>query len=300
MNSQYLQYALDFSICARYKLLKTQGDNGEKLSKLYDLKPKCFSYIAKIRRDANNKLSVCPYCGLPGKLTLDHYLPRAPSFFPQFSSLSSNLVPACHGCQSAKGTFHPLPSRRPALKLNRQNRSRVIQDTPLKVALKRAAQRGNILARKQICAPSKGKRILHPYFDRFLTAPIWKLVIEDPSRPVESASLGAIRSTSLQTKLVAFHIRKLRIADRLPKVVEGLVVLMSSQLRKSGALNPVDALIEISRMLDSTQERDRTPNSLDCVVLRGMVYHPALLNAVLARAALPGPTKALRSQGVAF
>lgn len=41
----------------------------------------------------------CPYCGEIGNsATLDHYLPK--SFFPQFSILPDNLVPACRDCNS--------------------------------------------------------------------------------------------------------------------------------------------------------------------------------------------------------
>jgi hypothetical protein len=43
----------------------------------------------------------CPYCDSGQATTLDHYLPR--SWFPEFSILSTNLVPACHPCNTKRG-----------------------------------------------------------------------------------------------------------------------------------------------------------------------------------------------------
>lgn len=49
----------------------------------------------------------CPYCGEVGIVsTLDHYLPK--SFYPQFSILPYNLIPACRDCNSgSKGSKYP-------------------------------------------------------------------------------------------------------------------------------------------------------------------------------------------------
>ncbi|MFT0182984.1 HNH endonuclease [Pseudomonas benzopyrenica] len=48
----------------------------------------------------------CPYCGFGHVKTLDHYLPK--SKYPKYSTLISNLVPACNDCNlSAKGSTFP-------------------------------------------------------------------------------------------------------------------------------------------------------------------------------------------------
>jgi 5-methylcytosine-specific restriction endonuclease McrA len=47
-------------------------------------------------------LRICPYCGFGHASTLDHYLPKA--YYPLFSVLPINLVPACKDCNSYKGT----------------------------------------------------------------------------------------------------------------------------------------------------------------------------------------------------
>ncbi|ALS33053.1 hypothetical protein PTRA_a1912 [Pseudoalteromonas translucida KMM 520] len=40
----------------------------------------------------------CPYCGIGEPTTLDHYLPKEE--FPEFSVLSTNLIPVCGVCNS--------------------------------------------------------------------------------------------------------------------------------------------------------------------------------------------------------
>jgi hypothetical protein len=45
---------------------------------------------------------VCQYCGIGESSSTDHYLPK--ESFPEYSVLSSNLVPCCLACNSLKGT----------------------------------------------------------------------------------------------------------------------------------------------------------------------------------------------------
>jgi hypothetical protein len=46
-------------------------------------------------------LGICPFCGFGHASTLDHFLSKA--FFPTFSVLSVNLIPACKDCNTGKG-----------------------------------------------------------------------------------------------------------------------------------------------------------------------------------------------------
>lgn len=61
----------------------------------------------KIYDKLSSCLNKCPYCGGVGFVeTLDHYLPK--SFYPQFSILPYNLIPACRECNSgSKGSKYP-------------------------------------------------------------------------------------------------------------------------------------------------------------------------------------------------
>ena len=47
-------------------------------------------------------LEKCPFCGFGQVTTLDHFLSKA--YYPVFSVLPSNLVPACGDCNKSKGT----------------------------------------------------------------------------------------------------------------------------------------------------------------------------------------------------
>lgn len=50
-----------------------------------------------------SRAAVCQYCGLSYNVSsFDHYLPK--ELFPEFATLSANLVPSCHACNQAKGT----------------------------------------------------------------------------------------------------------------------------------------------------------------------------------------------------
>jgi hypothetical protein len=52
-----------------------------------------------IRAIRGAKLRCCPVCGSQNTGSVDHYLPR--DFYPEFSILFENLIPACAHCNSA-------------------------------------------------------------------------------------------------------------------------------------------------------------------------------------------------------
>src|SRR6185369_14124832 len=49
----------------------------------------------------------CPYCGHGTLFTLDHYLPKGISHFPELSIAPLNLIPACRDCNSNKHVHVP-------------------------------------------------------------------------------------------------------------------------------------------------------------------------------------------------
>ena len=58
-----------------------------------------------VMRDAilgTARFSICPYCNVSRAVSLDHVLPR--EFYPEFSVLAQNLVPACTGCNRKKAS----------------------------------------------------------------------------------------------------------------------------------------------------------------------------------------------------
>ncbi|WP_300537008.1 HNH endonuclease [Sphingosinicella sp.] len=48
----------------------------------------------------SGSLQQCPFCGLTGASSLDHYLPK--DAYPEYSIFSKNLVPACPDCNNLK------------------------------------------------------------------------------------------------------------------------------------------------------------------------------------------------------
>lgn len=55
----------------------------------------------KNRVKSLDKTNLCPLCQLEGVATIDHYLPK--SSFPEYATLSINLMPCCYACNTNKG-----------------------------------------------------------------------------------------------------------------------------------------------------------------------------------------------------
>lgn len=296
IQEQYAAYEADFEQCEIYPSLQPYGTHAARLTGLYDQRPACFSYIKELRKKANIQLSVCPYCGMPGRLTLDHYLPRAKGAFPHFSVFKRNLVPACDACQSAKGAFVPN-YKRPFYRRSQSER------------IRRCRQRSfrNRIARKKLTmsAPKtrtnfkhSPNRLLHPYFDAFLVRPVWRLAYTDGNRPLESLNLVPFTQSIQCSKMVQFHIRKLGLLERAPRAIRHWIryaarFLQESEIRDVEAAR--HALLSLAR---SARDRDKTPNSIASVTLSAIRADTDLIEAVLQRANGNAPMLTVRSQGV--
>jgi 5-methylcytosine-specific restriction endonuclease McrA len=293
IQHQYALYQQDFERCSTYPALAPRSSRGPFLSALYDQRPKCLSYIEEQRKRANAKLSVCPYCGLPGRLTLDHYLPRAKGAFPHFSVYAFNLVPACDACQAAKGAFAPA-NRRTLIRPKRRPEKR--RREALFVKLKKGSKK----SKRDAAHARHGSpvRILHPYFDDFLADVIWQLEWRNNQGPVSSLELVPAVINPRRSSLVRFHIEKLKVADRCRKDVGHWLAFAESFLRQSAIQMIEPARDAVGKLLRSTREKDKTPNSIACVVFRAIGTDTVLLTTVLQRASLAVPVLTVRSQGV--
>ena len=296
IRQQYVAYTLGFDRCTAYSTLQPRSSRAKHLNALYDQSPNCLSYIGELRDRANAKLSVCPYCGLPGRLTLDHYLPRAVAAFPQFSVYSLNLVPACDACQSAKGAFVPARRRIVSRTVDRTNtRSSRLRSATTGRALTRAL---NVRAKVKATSQPSLDRILHPYFDNFLTGVVWRLEPRDISKAGAGLDLIPASLSLRHSSLVRFHIKKLKVAERSRKDISHWLQFVAQYLRENGIQTFLPARNAVSRLHSSMLEKDLTPNSIACVVLRAIETDAALLQTVLARALQPTPVLTVRSQGV--
>lgn len=296
IRRQYLAYEVAFDKCAPYPAIVPRSTRAAALHDLYDQKPKCLAYIDELRRKANKTLAVCPYCGLPGRLTLDHYLPRKVSAYPHFSAFSLNLVPACDACQSAKHAFFPNADR-----LVRPARHRTPGQARRSIALVNwvTAQRAGRRPRRFPQVRTRHTlRILHPKFDTFLKDEVWKLRVQDAAKPLRSLVLEPTSSSGRRAELVGFHIKKLAVNDRSQKDVWHWLRFLASLLQAENVPSLKAARTIIARQLASSEERDLTPNSIACAVIRAVHSDDAILNAVLVRARQLEPVRTVRSQGV--
>lgn len=229
---------------------------------LYDSKVKYLRYKNAPRKPGY--VGCCPYCGIKGSITVDHYLPRNKKDFPHFSVFSANLVPACGDCQGHKLSFYA-----PAMGRAVRNRHRVGAEALLKPSYRfRTSER----------------RILHPYFDRFLVERVLVAHIEMspqgvPSLVAISPRLGLARSAR---RTVEFHLDRLHVLERAKGEVEHLHLAILKGMK--GVKTQAEIIKNLETQLASTQSRGRSPNFFDALYLRALIVredlHPQLLLAV--------------------
>lgn len=237
------------------------------LNKLYDSKSRRFSYIKEVRR--SDMLGACPYCGLPGNVSVDHYLPRLAAGFPHLSVCSANLVPACFACQQAKGSFF---SSRSSISSVRNLRKRNQPDL---------------------------LRILHPYFDRFLSKNVIRLVYTTDSRgnPVLNAVESAQSCKAAHRRLLAFHLRTLKVTARAALPLRRYHRAVVEEIR--GANTLADAKTRLARMSRAAIARaGGAINSLEAVYIRSLLCDSAAVSSLMIQAVQPA--KMLRRVSKAF
>jgi len=297
LRQQYLAYENNFEQCQPYDLLRPRSARARHLNGLYDQSPKCLAYIVDLRKRANKHLAVCPYCGIPGRLTLDHYLPRATNAFPQFSVFSLNLVPACDACQSKKGAFYPIEVR---LQSRKSGAAKLTRRRRMSLLLEKSA----LIAKHSLRAPKRPRsatlRVLHPYFDAFLSDVVWRLDIGDQHAPLDTLTLVPAVSNPGRAAQVQFHVDKLGVRQRSDKEVAYWVGRLVLSLREEGIQTVADARDLVRRELSIQETSDGTRNSIACVALRAVNSNAAVLMAIVAKAAMPPPTRIMRSQGIRF
>jgi len=296
LREQYLAYLEDFSRCATYRSLRPHGVHARVLNKLYEQSPACLAYLGELRERANEKLAVCPYCGLPGRLTLDHYLPRDVRAFPHLSIFSFNLVPSCDACQRAKGNLAPVLRRRGILATRRSGNRPLARTGRMAATASARAQARH----ERVAGRRQPERLLHPYFDAFLGKPVWQFVPLDVAQPFETLTLASVPSSGRHEALVRHHIKVLHLEVRGLREVAHMLRFAIQSFRDRAIANPVDAATEAGILLRSALSKTKTPNSVDCTFLRAVRDLPPLADDVLQRALQAPPGLVLCSQGVKF
>lgn len=232
---------------------------------LYDSKASYLRYKNAPRKPGY--VGCCPYCGIKGSMTVDHYLPRSKQAFPHLSVLSANLVPACGDCQGHKLTYYA-----PAM-------GRVVRDRHRQVGAGELQQRPYRFRTSE-------RRILHPYFDQFLAERVLIASIEMCARGIPSLvsitpRLNLTRSTR---RSIEFHLERLHVLKRARGEIQHL---HSAILKGMKGVRTLPELLEnLESQLASAQARGGSPNFFDALYLRALIVrvdlHAQLLSAVEA------------------
>lgn len=253
------------------KLKHLTAPSARLLNELYDRRIDCFGYIQRLRDSANKILQSCPYCGLPGDLTLDHYLPRAVTLFPHLSVLSANLVPACMPCQTAKGEFYPGFSK--------ARRLRVVPPVTLHKSVLERPARGAFSRRLARKARLTGQpRILHPYFDEIFSARMMRLVDVNGLKV-----LAASNSVYRKYRLVSFHVDKLRLAERTAREINKTLDYLVASLQAHEVTTIEDAHRIANVALKTAYGANRHGGSIDILVRHVVAADPRLLGELFER-----------------
>ncbi|WP_410721190.1 HNH endonuclease [Burkholderia sp. SIMBA_048] len=243
---------------------------------LYDSKASYLRYKNAPRKPGY--VGCCPYCGIKGSMTVDHYLPRSRKEFPHFSIFSANLVPACGDCQGHKLTYYAPTT------------GRVVRN-------RRQVGATELLERSYRFRTSE-RRILHPYFDRFLAERVLIAHIEMGARGAPSlVSIAPRLSLSRSTRrAIEFHLNRLHVLERAKGEVEHLHSAILKGLK--GVRTLAELLENLEIQLAAAQSRGGSLNFFDALYLRALIVrkdlHPQLLSVATPNAELVRVSQARR------
>lgn len=242
LHEQYKLYSKNVFEPIGLRLPRSKYPHAGILYGLYDSRKNCFSYISRIREAAKN-LGCCPYCGLPGSITLDHYLPRFRTGFPQFSALSLNLVPACMECQLAKSSYfsNRMLSKRPKCRINQR--------------------------------ASNYKRVLHPYFDKFLKNPVLGVRFSVIGAQLLDTDLLARAVCKPQDRsLLEYHLRKMKVNRRAQSFFDHYRRAIIEEIKGLNPINVNTAMSHLPVLISAARERGgKAENYLEVAYLRSLL-----------------------------
>lgn len=265
MQEQYRKYSVNYSDPKSLHLPRSMQRYAALLSWLYESKNTSFAYVKNMR--ANGKrLGCCPYCGLPGNMTLDHYLPKLEKGFPQFSVFSFNLVPACTDCQNVKSIFYAKKIY-PGRKVN-----------------------------AHVFRMKNSNRILHPYFDQFLKNSVLEFTFTNKSSANITAKLICKQH---ERRLIEFHLRKLKIDSRTKTPIDRFQSALISDLRSLVLKNRSTALKRVKTLVDSAVARaGGATNSIEATYLRSLIFQTDILDQLVNDAKIPMPGLLLKYSSI--
>lgn len=281
LASEYLRYPDHYKHPRKFDACRRpMPGEARVLSNLYDRDLKCLGYVKKLREVAREILPACPYCGLPTEdITLDHYLPRAEKLFPHFSVLSMNLVPACMGCQRAKGTFYPGSKGRKA-KGTAPHRHRGLPAVAGKIARQRMLKQRNGPPKRDTSTRRQAKeplRVLHPYYDHIFDTRSLRVVESGNGVYLLAASMGNRR----KVRLIQFHLHRLKLRSRTAREVTRNLDHFVSSLTARKITTLAGARVEAQALLRTTHGEMRHGGTIESLVRHCVAGDDVLLDKLL-------------------
>lgn len=284
LKCQFGSYAFCFSNLNHFSRLRRNSSDAELLYSLYDRRRKGFSYIRESREKGRQVLGCCPYCGLPGNITLDHYLPRDVKLFPQYAVFKENLVPACFDCQSKKSNFFPRVNAKTRLASNRMHKQLAsipqsvvsLGGNVKKFMIKTTKMRKRV---RQINFYQIRNRIIHPYYDTFLSRPVLFFAINQEGR---GANKLEVRNCNVREKsLLKFHLGVIDLERRAEGPIEHFKTAILKHFRRSGIDNYESALVTLNGLLEDAIARGGAKNYLEAVTIRSLSGNTSELNQII-------------------
>ncbi|MGX9219300.1 HNH endonuclease [Massilia varians] len=284
----FSNYDLNFSKKYCFRKLKPTSSDSALLYSLYDSGRNGFKYIKRMRERGKEKLGCCPYCGLPGNITLDHYLPRDLKLFPHYSAYEMNLVPACFSCQLKKRNFSPEVTVKARLAALRASKLRVrslrekektyrVQKRVTGKFLKKAAMSGsaNLIGFRNV-----RKRFIHPYFDDFLKKPV--VFLSGGSEKNDSWKIAVKNCSAREKELLDFHLREIGLDYRALGKIGHFEDAVLSHFKRVGIHTYNDARAALPGLLDDALKRGGgSKNYLEAVTIRSLSSNMLALNRLV-------------------
>ncbi|CAN7448880.1 hypothetical protein LJR038_004881 [Acidovorax sp. LjRoot38] len=212
----------------------------------------------KYRLNTLQGLTACPYCGLQKNITTDHYLPK--QHFPQYAVFSLNLVPACTDCQmnGAKGEWFPGASKKKG-------------ERP-----KRRPKRGSL------------ERLLHPYFDSFLSEQVLQIEFFPAEMLLEIEIFPIVRDKQVR-RLVSFHINQMNVQNAAAATVRAYWSSLISRIQEKSELR--DDREAIERFLKDELRRVymecKSANSIEYIFYSSVINSAAKLDFLIEMSRCP-------------
>lgn len=297
LQQSFELYPSQLSSNYRFTRLRPANTAAKTLHNLYDSRRKAFRYISELRERGRNKLGCCPYCGLPGNITLDHYLPRDLTGFPHYSALETNLVPACFDCQLLKRNYIPVPSvgaRRNKVRQRIRRKREPLWSKKRVIAypVRRLRKRMGALKASQASSTTElpfhgDRRFVHPYYDSFLGRPVLTL---RASENLKRNLYIEVRNCNVREQaILRFHLRKLKVEQRLTASFERFQSIAEKSFRERNIRTISAAEQQLDYLVSEAIKRGKAINNLEAVTMRHLRADEFAIRELLRRAKEPIP-----------